>query len=146
MLGQQAKPLRVVRRQERHRPSEQYSGRGVVTPHEGAPSGRRKAARAVRSDREAVIIERAEFREVHPRLLEVVAEDLLELGDAIAVHGVGPYDEPLVEVCPSALEYPVVGGVADHDVLEAVVAFVPFLDRMDQVLLRERRELGRDTR
>ena len=58
----------------------------------------------------------------------MVAEDLLELDAAIAVDAVGPADEPLVEVGAGPLEDPVVGGVADHDVLEAVRALVAVLD------------------
>ena len=52
-------------------------------------------------------------------LLEVVAEDLLVLRRALAIHAVGPLDERDVEVGPRALEDAVVRGVADEDVVEA---------------------------
>ena len=73
-----------------------------------------------------VVVERAELREVAVGLLEVVAEDLLELdlAAALAVDAVGPVDEALVERRPGALEQAVVGGVADQDVVEAEAASV----------------------
>ena len=55
----------------------------------------------VLADRAAAIVERPELREVRPGLLEVVAEDLLELGAAVAVDAVGPDDEALVEIRPA---------------------------------------------
>ena len=51
-------------------------------------------------------------------LLEVVPEDLLVLRRALAVDAVGPLDELLVEGRPGALEDPLVGRVADEDVVE----------------------------
>jgi hypothetical protein len=66
-------------------------------------------------------VDRAEVGEVAERLLEVVAQDLLELRLAIAaaVDPVGPVDESLVERGPRALEHAVVGRVPNEDVLEA---------------------------
>ena len=66
-----------------------------------------------------MVVQRAELGEVAVRLLEVVAEDLLVLRRAFAVDAVRPLDELLVERRASALEDPVVGGVADEDVVEA---------------------------
>ena len=128
MLGKQPDPLRVVLRQECRGAAEQRDGRGDVSAVERAPAGRREPPRAVLADRAAVLVERAELGEVLPGLLEVVAEDLLELDAAIPVDAVRPADEPLVEVGAGPLEDPVVGGVADHDVLEAVRALVAVLD------------------
>ena len=50
-------------------------------------------------------VERPELRAVPDRLLEVVAEDLLELrlAVALAVDTLGPLDEPLVEVARARL-------------------------------------------
>ncbi len=66
-----------------------------------------------------MVVERAELRQVAMGLLEVVAEDLLVLGCALAVHAVRPLDELLVERRARALENALVGGVADEDVVEA---------------------------
>ena len=109
-------------------PSEQSRGGRDVAACERAPARRREAARPVLADRAAAIVERPELGEVRPRLLEVVAEDLLELGAAVAVDAVGPDDEALVEIRPAPLEDAVVRGVADHDVLEAVLRLVPVVD------------------
>jgi len=53
-----------------------------------------------------VLVERAEVGQIRMCLLEVIAEDLLELGlaTALAVDGLGPLDEPLVERRPGSLD------------------------------------------
>ena len=53
-------------------------------------------------------------------LLEVVAEDLLVLADALAGHLLEPVGELLVQLRAELLRGRAVGGVADEDVLEAV--------------------------
>ena len=57
------------------------------------------------------------------RLLEVIAEDLLELGLSLArpICLVCPRHEPLVEARPSALQESGVGGIPDHQVGEPVL-------------------------
>ena len=97
---------------------------------------------ALLADLPSPLVERAELGEVPPGLLEVVAEDLLELDPAVAIRLVGPRDESRVEVRPRALQDAVVRGVADHDVLEPVRAVGPVLDAADEMLLREGRQLG----
>jgi hypothetical protein len=59
-----------------------------------------------------VIVEGPELAQVPVRLLQVVAEDLLELGRAVAVavDAVGPRDEALVELRPRPLEQALVRG------------------------------------
>ena len=71
-------------------------------------AARRSEARRAQLD--AVVVERSELAEVAMGLLEVVAEDLLELERAVAlrVAGVRPRDESLVERRPGALEEAVV--------------------------------------
>ena len=120
MLGEQAETVGVVRPAAAPPRGRAASRRPGRHPGEGAPARRGEPARAVLTDRATTIVERAELGEVRRCLLEVVAEDLLELGRPVAVHAVGPGHEPLVEVGPGALEDAVVRGVADHDVLEAV--------------------------
>ena len=142
MVGEEPQPFRVIRRKECRGAPEEVRRRRHVAAGERAPPGRGEAPRAVLADRASVVVERAELREVRPGLLEVVAEDLLELGAAVAVDLVGPGDEPLVEVGAAALEDAVVGGVADHDVLEAVLSLVAVVDVPDEVLLGERRQLA----
>ena len=81
-----------------------------------------QAPRAVGADRDALLVERPEFAQVAVRLLEVVAEDLLELERAVAVgvDAVGPAHEVDVQLRARALEQAVVDGVAHQLVVEAV--------------------------
>ena len=51
--------------------------------------------------------------------IEVVADDLLELGEALAGRPLKPVGEALVELGPLGLRQGGVGGVADEDVAEA---------------------------
>ena len=80
----------------------------------------RSRSDACRPMARAAVVERAQLGEVGVRLLEVVAEDLLVLAGAVAVHLVGPCHEALVQLGPMPLQEPGVGRVADQDVLEGV--------------------------
>ena len=73
-------------------------------------------------DRAALGVERPELGAVAVRLLEVVAEDLLELllAAALPVDALGPGDEALVHRRPRPLEQRAVRRVLDHQVAEAV--------------------------
>ena len=124
--------------------AEERRGSRDVAAREGSSSRRRQPPGRVLADRPPVVVQRAELREIRPGLLEVVAEDLLELHAAIAVDAVGPCHEPLVQIRPRPFQDPLVGGVADHDVVEAVRAVLALVDAVDEVLLRQRRELERD--
>ena len=79
--------------QQGRRAAEQRRRGRDVAAGERAPAGRGEAPGAVLADRAAPLVERAELGEVRPGLLEVVAEDLLELDPAVAVRHVGPRDE-----------------------------------------------------
>src|SRR6185312_4551692 len=105
-----------------------------------APARRGEAPGALLPYFPPSLVQRAELGEVGPRLLEVVAKDLLELDHAVAVRQIGPRDEARVEVCPCTLEDAVVGGVPDHDVVEAVRAVLGVLHRTDEMLVRQSRE------
>ena len=104
--------------------SQQVRRRRHVAALERAPSGggelgRGRARRVVRAWSSIG----PSSEEVAVRLLEVVAEDLLVLGLAlaVAVDLLGPVREPLVQRRARPLEHAVVRGVADQDVLEAEV-------------------------
>ena len=83
-----------------------------------AEASRRRRPRA---ELPPVVVERPEIREVAVRLLEVVAEDLLVLGlaVAVAVDALRPGDEALVQGDACPLEDAGVGRVADEQVVEA---------------------------
>ena len=85
------------------------------TPVAGGPQPRRRLPPTARPWSSSG----PELGEVGVRLLEVVAEDLLVLIGAVAVHLVGPRHEALVQLGAHPLQQPVVGRVADQDVLEA---------------------------
>ncbi len=130
VLGQQPQPAAMLRGQQGHRAPEQRHRARHVAACERAPARRGEAPGALLADLATAGVERAELGEVATGLLEVVAEDLLELDAAILVRDVGPRDEALVEVCPCALEDAVVGGVPDHDVVEAVDPLLAVLERV----------------
>ena len=142
MLGQQPESLAMLDGKKCRGATEKRGRAGNVATRERAAAGGREPPRRVLADLPAAVVERPELGEVPPRLLEVVAEDLLELDSAVAVRLVGPRDEARVQVGPRPLQDPVVRGVADHDVVETVRAVRAVLDPPDEVLLRERRELG----
>ena len=85
-------------------------------------AGRRQPARRVAADLVRLLVERPELGEVAVRLLEVIAEDLLELEGAAAfgVDLVGPAHELDVQVRARTLEQAVVDRVAHQVVVEAI--------------------------
>src|SRR5205814_729394 len=97
-IGQEAEPPWVVGRVESHGPPQEIRRGRHVAPGERPPTRGRQPRGAANAELEAVLVERPELREVPVRLLEVVAEDLLELAGAVAdaVRAVGPVDELLV--------------------------------------------------
>ena len=101
--ARQLDPLRIVVLAQRGGPPQQVRGRRHVAPGERAAPGVAELGAARRADLPALGVERAELRPVAERLLEVVAEDLLELllAAALAVDALGPGDEPLVQLAPA---------------------------------------------
>jgi hypothetical protein len=79
------------------------------------------------------LVGRTELGPVPIRLLEVVAEDLLVFGQALAGRPLEPLREPLVEVGALLLGHRAVRGVADQEVAEA-----------ERVLAGELRSVGAD--
>src|SRR6185503_12790005 len=144
VVGQHAEPGPMLAREKGRGTAEQRCGAWNVAASERAPARRGEAPGALLPYFPPSLVQRAELREVGPGLLEVVAEDLLELDHAVAVRQIGPRDEARVEVRPCALEDAVVGGVPDHDVVEAVCAVRTVLYRTDEVLVGQGRELGSD--
>ena len=119
-VGEQVEPVLVEGRKERRRAPEQVRGGRHVAAGERPVAGRSQPLGRLPADGSAAVVERAELGEIGVRLLEVVAEDLLVLARAVAVHLVGPRHEALVELSPMPLQEAGVGGVADQDVLERV--------------------------
>ena len=79
---------------------------------------RRSPARPPSSPRFFIVV--AQLDPVVVGSLEVVAQDLLVLADAIACGPFEPIGEPLVELGPFRLGQGIVGGVTDQDVAELI--------------------------
>ena len=78
-LRQQRQAKRIVFLEQRDRAAEQVLGRVRVAARERATARRGEPPRRVAADLVALLVERAELAEIAVRLLEVIAEDLLEL-------------------------------------------------------------------
>ena len=121
-LRQQVQACRIAARKQLHRPAQQVRRRGHVAASQCAAAGGSQAHRAVLGDALAPCVERPELRKVGGGLLQVVADELLELAFAISLPGRprAPGGEALVKLRAFALEQAAVRGVADQDVVEAV--------------------------
>src|SRR6266545_3056544 len=99
-IREQADAERVVHGRERDRALEQVGGGGHVAAREGLAAGcpERNGGAAAELD-----VGRPHLGAQTVRLLEVVAEDLLELAGAVARHLLDPADEALVQLRPLAL-------------------------------------------
>jgi len=119
-VRQQLEPFGVEHGEQRGRsPHQVRGGRHVAAGERPAARGPQPFGRSS-PDGSAAIVERPELGEIPVRLLEVVAEDLLVLAAAVAVHGLGPLREPLVELGAVPLQEPGIRRVPDQDVLEGV--------------------------
>ena len=131
-------PFRGVLGQQRTRALEEVDSCGSVSSGHGTtPRGREQTAAAGGKTRSRVI-HAVHFRPVPERLLEVVAEHLLDLRLPSAHRRRKPVCELLVELGPHLLRQGVVRRVADEHVAEAVcvVTVAPLLT--DQLLADER--------
>src|SRR5262249_27749390 len=131
--------------QELARTAEQIRGGGHVAASKRTTTCGRQSSERPSAELETVVVQRAELGEIVIRLFEVIAENLLELGPtvALAVHALGPVDEALVERRSRALENALVGGIANEDVVEAVLVRPLGLERSHQLLLGHRAEMLR---
>ena len=107
-------------RQQRGRaPQQVRSGRDVAAG-ERPPPGRREVAAPSNTDLPNLLVVRRELLEGEERLFEVVPADLLELEDAIGCHALEPVDESDMKVGAGPLQQPVIRGLADQDMHEAI--------------------------
>ena len=123
---------------------QEREGCTAVAAPESASAGRGQALRRPLGEGGVGL---AELRLVPGRLLEVVAEDLVQLDQALAVL-LQPVREPLVQLGAGRLGKRVVSGVADQQVAEAK-GIVPGKLRLvgaDELLADERGEARRHAR
>ena len=112
--------LRMAGRQQRGRALQEVRGRRDVASGQGAAPGRGQVAAPTHPDLPHLLVVRRELLEREEGLLEVVAPDLLELEDPVGGRPLEPVDEPHVQVGTGPFQQPVVRGLADQDVHEAV--------------------------
>src|SRR4051812_32185367 len=107
--------MAVELRQYTRRPTQEVRRRVHVTAGRRPPPSIRQAPRSVGTNRAPAVIDGAEIGEVEVRLLEVKAQDLLELELAATrlVDAVGPLHESLMQVRARSLQEPLVRGIAD---------------------------------
>src|SRR5687768_11222791 len=118
MLGE-LWPARHLLLKHRDGTLEQLHRRREVAAPMGACTRSTKAACRECPEHAALVVEGTEVQAVPERLLEVVADDLLELGDALSDLVDEPGRKALVQLGPGLLEEPRIGDVADQDVAEA---------------------------
>src|SRR4029079_12864739 len=102
-------------------------------PSCGAATLRRRP----RGERSSSLVKRPQLRSIADGLLEVVAQDLLELrlAAALAVDGLRPLHEALVGGRPGPFQQALVRRVADEDVVEAERGVVAIRGKgMDELL------------
>ena len=87
---------------------------------ERAAAGRREPGRGARGELPDGILIGVELQSVPAGPLEVVADDLLEFGDARPRTPLEPVRQALVQLGPERLGQPPVRSVVDEPVLEAV--------------------------
>ena len=130
-VSQEVESARIVRRQEVHGSRQQVLGRREVPVRERPAAGRGQPFGGRLGDRARLIVDRSELGLVPVRVFEVVADDLLELGDPVARLAFEPAGETLMQVRPRPLRHRTVRRVADQDVAEP-----------ERVLPREPRPIG----
>ena len=146
-VHQERRPLRAIL-EERRGPAQEARGRRHVAACECSPSRRPEPHRRSAAKFSAVVVKRAEVHEIAVCLLEVVAQDLLELGTPLvrSVDAVNPVDEPLVKLRALPLEEALICGVADEDVVEpeAILVERSRPPAFDQALALDFMEVLRD--
>ena len=142
--AQEARVLAILLRHEGDRSLGQVHRGAVVRALEGSLASRAEMARGARRERRVRI---SELGAVAVCRLEVVAEDLVVLADAIAGALLEPVGVALVQRRAELLGRGAVGGVSDEDVLEAIRDHLAGEARgrePDHVLAGEPVELGLD--
>ena len=130
----------VLSRSQVRGPEQQAHRGGGVATGERATAGRAEMLGRPRGERSSVVRHRPKLLTQPERLLEVVAEDLVVLGHAVAGARLEPVGVALMQVGPKPLRDGLVGRIADEDVAEAVGGLVRELGRSgaDELLLQER--------
>src|SRR5262249_35837653 len=138
-LAREVEPRRLVVRRQRDRTVEQVHGRRRVVACERTLSGCAEDLRRALSQLDAVLVERSELLPVADGLLEVLADDLVDVAGLAGPRVRRPLGIALVEPCTQLLRYACVRRVADEHVPEAVRVLASWT-RKQQVLPRQAEE------
>ena len=126
-------PGGLVGRGQRVGTLEQVDRRRRVAAAKREQSGRSEAQAGAVGELQGLGIDGAELGAIGIGLLQVVAEELLGLDNAVAERPLEPYGVALVEIGTRRLGESLVGGLADEGVAEA-----------ERILTRQCRRLGAD--
>ena len=118
-IGQNGEARRIVRPQQCHAPAEQAGRGGNVKSVECPAAGGDQGFRSPPTERPCSTIDRRELDAISVGLLEVEADQLLDLVAAISGGPLQPVGEALVEVGSFRLGQPLVGGLANEHVAES---------------------------
>lgn len=133
-------PSGGVRREQSDRPLEKRDRRGDVAPYQRPVSGMRKSLSRPPRERGALLIDQCELDPIAVRALQVVGDDLLDLGQPIAGLLLEPVGEALVQLRAQPFAGALVGGIANERVFEAERGVV------DKSCLRATDEITTDKR
>ena len=137
---------RVVDEQDLGAREQAHGGDDLAALQGARPSGGQEPPGPERQGL-GVRVGRPEVEPVGPCLFEVVADDLVEIGEPPGTGGLEPVREALVELRPLGLREALVRGVPDEQVTEPVRLVdveLAFAVGPDQLLADERPQLGRD--
>ena len=109
----------IVDRKERNRSAQEAPRRRHIPPGVGSAARRSQRMSGTRPEDADALTGHAELDEIAVRGLEVIAEDLLLLLDAVSSHAFEPSCEAFVVLRPELLRHRLVRRIADQQMTEA---------------------------
>ena len=146
-LDEKLASARMIRREERDGTRDEARGCGdVAAGSDCSTAGGRQPLAGPRRELGGVLTERSELLPVQEGLLEVVADDLVELARPLARRVLEPVGVLLVHPGPRLLRHAEICSVSNQNVakLEAVLRGKDRPPRLDELLPREGHEAGAD--
>ena len=147
-MEQHGDTIRIARPKETNSPLQKRARRSGVAPVEGAPAGGPEQLGRPSRQLEMAPVSDAQLLPVPMRLLQVVAHDLLVLGEPVSRNRLEPPGESLVQLCPGLLGQRVVRRVPDEEMAEPKGVLSCELRPIgpDEILPGERHEVPGDGR
>src|SRR4249919_1801031 len=119
-VGHELDPERVIGRKESHAPRDEVHTCRSVTAQKGASPGSTQSLGRATPYRTRHRVDGAQLRSIQKRLLQVVAEDLLELERALAGHLLEPTCEALVQPRTYLLRHRLIRSVPDQEMAKPI--------------------------